>query len=364
MLRFASMFPRDLKRRAMHDRRTGGDLSHVRKDLSRLNARRIGDRAWIPQLHSEVEKAGADNLAEEIAARQRKGRRKEARQLRERGPRDPWKFTRAGPLREGILTVNKRWFGGAGQEDWNPDRVAAFQQRALDFLQEHFRGGQLREASSHEDEEAFHIHFTVAVWVEKVSENRGRQRLLQPSANPLLANYEYAQDLAGEAFLDLGIHRGERRAQAAREAKAAGLEGPDPRAHVPPSQWRKDQRRKAVQDADRIKRAAAHRAETIKSDARAVASSTVRKTRKRAIRDAQARKTEAERAVAEARITRQRGRLAAAFVRGWTARLEDRAHERRREVERTTARVEGEAHDLSLKVSELSLEVSEKTVRL
>src|SRR6056297_3647669 len=107
VLRFASMFPRDLKRREMHDRRKGGDLSHVRKDLSCHNARRIGDRDWIPQLHSEVEKAAADNLAEEIAARQRKGRHKESRQLRERGPVDPWKFTRGGPLREGILTVNK-----------------------------------------------------------------------------------------------------------------------------------------------------------------------------------------------------------------------------------------------------------------
>uniref|UniRef100_UPI001F32CECA hypothetical protein n=1 Tax=Nioella nitratireducens TaxID=1287720 RepID=UPI001F32CECA len=37
VLRFASMFPRDLKRREMHDNRTGGDLSHIRMDLSHLN---------------------------------------------------------------------------------------------------------------------------------------------------------------------------------------------------------------------------------------------------------------------------------------------------------------------------------------
>jgi hypothetical protein len=364
VLRFASMFPRDLKRREMHDRRKGGDLSHIRKDLSHLNVRPVGDPDWIPQLLRQVERAAADNLAEEIAARETRGRHKEARQLRERGPVDPWKFTRGGPLRDGILTVNKQWFGGVGREDWDPDRVAAFQQRALDFLHTHFPDDQLREVSCHQDEEAFHVHFTVAVWVEKVSENRGRQRLLQPSANPLLTNYEHAQDLAGEAFLDLGIHRGERRAQAAREAKTAGLEGPDTRAHVPPSQWRKDQRLKALQDADRIKRRAADQAETITSNARDMAKSTVRKTRKRAVREAQIRRAEADQVLADARIARQSGRLAAAFSRSWAARLEDRAHERRREVEQMTACVEGEARDLSVKVSELSVEVSEKTARL
>ena len=339
VLRFASMFPRDLKRREMHDRRKGGDLSHVRKDLSHLNVRPVGDPDWIPQLLRQVERAAADNLKQEIAARETRGRHKEARKLRERGPVDPWKFTRAGPLREGILTVNKRWFGGAGQEDWDPDRVAAFQQRALDFLREHFPDAQLREVSFHQDEEAFHIHFIVAVWVEKVSENRGRQRLLQPSANPLFGNYEYAQDLAGEAFLDLGIHRGERRARAAREAKADGLEGPEPRAHVPPSQWRKDQRRKALQDADRIKRTAADRAETMTSNASDVARSTIRKTRKRAVKEAQARRAEADQVLADARIARQSGRLAAAFIRGWNARLAERAHECRRDVDRMTARL-------------------------
>jgi hypothetical protein len=64
------------------------------------------------------------------------------------------------------------------------------------FLQTHFPDGQLRELTVHVDEESVHMHFAVAVWNEKVSQNRGRQRLLQPSANPLLADYEHAQDLA------------------------------------------------------------------------------------------------------------------------------------------------------------------------
>ncbi len=222
VLRFASLFPRDLKRRDMHDKRIGGDLTHIRMDLSHLNTQPVGGLDWIERLHAEIEAAMEHNFEEEIAARERKGRFLEAERLRERGPADPWKFTREGPLREGIITVNKLWFGGTGHENWDPNRVEAFKQRATDFLLEHFPDGQLREVNIDEDEEALHFHFVVAVWVEKVSQNRGRQWLLQPSANPLLANYEYAQDRAGEAFLDLGIHRGERRAAAARQALAAG----------------------------------------------------------------------------------------------------------------------------------------------
>jgi hypothetical protein len=218
VLRFASLFPRDLKRREMHDKRTGGDLSHIRMDLSHLNTQPVGGPDWIERLLAEIAVAMEHNFEEEIAARERKGRFLEAERLRERGPVDPWKFTREGPLREGIITVNKMWFGGTGHENWDPERVEAFKQRAMEFLLEHFPDAQLREVNIDEDEVALHIHFAVAVWVEKVSQNRGRQWLLQPSANPLLANYEYAQDVAGEAFLDLGIHRGERRAAAARQA--------------------------------------------------------------------------------------------------------------------------------------------------
>ncbi|MFN4058181.1 MAG: hypothetical protein ACK4HW_08370 [Roseinatronobacter sp.] len=242
VLRIASMFPRDLKRRDMHDKRTGGDLSHVQTDLSYLNTQVTGEPNWIARLLDEIALAQENNLDEEIAAREGKRRHKEAEEVRERGPVDPWKFTREGPLREGVLTVNKLWFGGTGSEDWDLVRVKAFKKRGLDFLMTHFPGGQLRHVSNHEDEEAVHFHFVIAVWVEQTSQNRGRQWLLQPSANPLLASYEYAQDLAGEAFADLGIHRGKRRAAALRQARDAGFDAPEPRQHVPPSEWRREQR--------------------------------------------------------------------------------------------------------------------------
>ena len=100
VLRFESMFPRDLKRRDMHDKRAGGDLSHIRTDFSHMNTQLVGEPDWIERLHAEIEVAIEHNFEEEVAARERKGRFLEAKRIRERGPVDPWKFTQDGPLRE------------------------------------------------------------------------------------------------------------------------------------------------------------------------------------------------------------------------------------------------------------------------
>ncbi|MFV1876104.1 hypothetical protein [Nioella sp.] len=308
-------------------------------DLSHLNTQPVGGQDWIERLHREIAAAMEHNFEEEIAARERKGRFLEAERLRERGPVDPWKSTRGGPLREGIITVNKLWFGGTGHEHWDPDRVEAFKQRATDFLLEHFPDGQLREVNIDEDEEALHIHFAVAVWVEKVSQNRGTQWLLQPSANRLLANYEYAQDLAGEAFVDLGIHRGERRAEAARQALAAGVEMPEPPRHVPPSDWRREQRRLALADRDRIREASRAEAEATVADGVALAKSVVKKSRKRAIAEAKARKAKADRQVAVAQRDRARADAQAEVAR--RAKLE--AEEARKEAERKVEAAREEA---------------------
>lgn len=357
VLRFASMFPRDLKRREMHDKRTGGDLTHIRMDLSHLNTQPVGGQDWIERLHREIAAAMEHNFEEEIAARERKGRFLEAERLRERGPVDPWKSTRGGPLREGIITVNKLWFGGTGHEHWDPDRVEAFKQRATDFLLEHFPDGQLREVNIDEDEEALHIHFAVAVWVEKVSQNRGTQWLLQPSANPLLANYEYAQDLAGEAFVDLGIHRGERRAEAARQALAAGVEMPEPPRHAPPSDWRREQRRLALADRDRIREASRAEAEATVADGVALAKSVVKKSRKRAIAEAKARKAEAARQVAVAQRDRARADAQAEVTR--RAKLE--AEEARKEAERKVEAAREEAARLAKAAEQTRIEEARAT---
>ncbi|MFC3086759.1 hypothetical protein [Tabrizicola soli] len=333
VLRFEPMFPRDLKRREMHGNRRGGDLTHIRAHLSHLNWQEIGGPDWIDRLNARIAQAAQENLQEEIDARTRKGRHKEAREVSRRGLVDPWKYTRLGPLREGVLTVNKRWLGGTGLEEWDLRRVFDFLDSAMDFLTENFPGDQLLEVHADVDEEAFHLHFVAGVWVEKVSENRGRQRLLQPSANPLIARYEHAQDVAGEAFLALGIHRGERRAEAVRQALAAGLEVPEPRRHIPPSEWRREQRRLALEDRDRIREAARAEAAATVADGVALAKSAVKKSRKRSIAEAKARKAETDREVAAAERDRARAEAQAEVARRASLEAEAARKEADRQAE-------------------------------
>jgi hypothetical protein len=348
VLRFEPMFPRDLKRREMHGNRRGGDLTHIRAHLSHLNWQEIGGPDWIDRLNARIAQAAQENLQEEIDARTRKGRHKEAREVSRRGLVDPWKYTRLGPLREGVLTVNKRWLGGTGLEEWDLRRVFDFLDSAMDFLTENFPGDQLLEVHADVDEEAFHLHFVVGVWVEKFSENRGRQRLLQPSANPLIARYEHAQDVAGEAFLALGIHRGERRAEAVRQALAAGLEVPEPRRHIPPTQWRREQRRLALEDRDRIREAARAEAAATVADGVALAKSAVKKSRKRSIAEAKARKAETDRQVAAAERDRTRAEAQAEVALRAKREAEDARREADQQAEAARAqsvRIIGSAND-------------------
>lgn len=311
VLRFESLHPNDLGRFKMHDQRQGGDLSHVDPVKKLLNEVLYAQPKWDAQIKSEVEQAKARNMAENIRALEEKSRIKEAKQVKEAGFVDPWKRCQIGPLREGILTVNKAWFGGTGHDAWNTDRVSSFKSRAMDFLNEHFPDGQLRFASAHADEEAFHIHFVVAVWAERVTVNRGSQILLQASKNPLLSNYEYAQTLAGEAFAPLGLTRGEERAKAIREAKARGEVPPERRRHVAPSEWRAEQ----IKQADAIKQAAEQEAKTMIAAGRTLGTATVRKSRKRAIKEAQATKAAAAKDVLAAERQKQAEEQAAMAAR-------------------------------------------------
>jgi hypothetical protein len=336
VLRFKPMFPLDLQRREMHAKRLGGDLTHIREHLSHLNWQEIGGPDWIDRLTRRIADAARANLQEEIEARTRKGRHKEAREVRMRGLVDPWKYTRLGPLREGVLTVNKKWLGGTGLEEWDLRRVYDFLDRAMEFLIENFPEDQLLEVHADMDEEAFHLHFVVGVWVEKVSGNRGRQLLLQPSANPLVARYEHAQDLAGEAFVDLGIHRGERRAEAVRQALAAGLEVPESRRHVPPSRWRREQRRLALEDRDRIRAETRAEATATVADGVALAKSVIKKSRKRSIKEAKARRAETDRQAAAVERDRTRAEAQAEVAR--CAKLEAEAARKEADLQAEAAR--------------------------
>ncbi|WP_255013327.1 plasmid recombination protein [Roseovarius sp. M141] len=274
----------------MHDKRSGGDLSHVDLGSTALNEHLFGEEGWKKTLLAEIDQAKRQNIHAHVEALKAKSRKREARGVQEQGLVDPWKRSRHGPLREGILTVNKKWFGGTGHADWDPEQVGRFRAAALAFLQQHFPDGQLRYASGHADEEAYHIHFVVAVWRERITVNRGQQVLLQASMNPLIYSYEHAQDLAGEAFTDLGITRGVRDAEARREAKRNGEPVPAKRRHVPPSQWRAEQQKLARAEAQQTLEDEKQKADRIVEEGRTLASATVRKSRKRAIKEARERK--------------------------------------------------------------------------
>jgi hypothetical protein len=316
VLRFQGLHPNNLGRFYMHDHRKGGDLSHVDLEVSELNEVLHCEPNWQETIKAEIAAAKRNNFLEREKALRKKGRKAERDALIVEGESDPWRRCNGGgPLREGILTVNKQWLGGTGQAEWDAAKVEQFKQTAMDFLRKHFPDGQLRYANSHHDEEAFHIHFVIAVWTEKFTANRGRQVLLQASTNPLLKNYEYAQDLAGEAFAPLNIARGERRAEARRAAKAAGEDIPKKRRHIPPSEWRAAQQAIGHLNAKESIVEAEAKAKVMVDDGRVAGQIAIRKSRKRAIKEARRRNEAATRAVASAERQRQEEERSAEIAR-------------------------------------------------
>jgi hypothetical protein len=298
VLRFQGLHPGDLGRFSMHDKRTGGDLSHVDTEATASNEMLFGEGNWKDVLRNEIDDAKKGNLHNHVEALRAKSRKAEASNRQVQGLLDPWQRCRKGPLREGIITVNKAWFGGTGHAEWDVQKVDAFREAALIFLKTNLPNGELRYASGHADEEAYHIHFVVAVWRERVTANRGQQILLQASMNPLVANYEHAQDLAGEAFTKLGLTRGQRHAEARRQAKVAKEPMPEKPRHIPPSRWRAEQRVRAHAEAEQIKKAAQKTSGLVVADGVALAKATIRKSRKRAIKEALARKEACAREIA------------------------------------------------------------------
>lgn len=367
VLRFANLHPGDLGKFKMHDQRKGGDLSHVDTDRTADNRIEFGEATWIEDLRAEVVEASRQNLRNHLDALELKSRKAEAAHVREAGLVDPWRRCSGGPLREGILTVNKAWFGGTGIDAWEGDRVEAFRAHAMAFLLEYFPADQLRFASSHSDEEAFHLHFLVAVWTQRETANRGVQRLLQASVNPLLAGYEHAQDMAGAHFEQIGLCRGECRAAARRAALASDLP-PEPKLrHVPPSAYRAEEKRKGGAEKARIIEAARSDAESVTEAARALSQSAVRKSRKRAVREAQARKATA--AKEEAAAIQRRDAAAAEAVSAdeavRAARLQNEANEATAAVTVARAKKMVQAAMAAMeRVQSLKTEVVDAEVRL
>ena len=260
VLRMAGMFPKDLGRYEGHRTRNGGDLGHVDKTRSKLNRRLIGGEDWAHEVQAEIAEMAQENFAAELEKLKKRRRKTEALKRIAEGPRDPWRATRHGPLREVILTANKKWFDSVDDgslddlcQDSPEDR---FEVLALSWLKEHF-GEDLVHARADLDEDAYHIH---AVIVPRSVTTDGR-RMLQPSKYEMIRDYEKAQDSVGEWFAGIGLVRGERRAKAIREAidhnktlrdDQDRRDVPEKRPHVSPRDWRREQERTLAEKEDKL----------------------------------------------------------------------------------------------------------------
>jgi hypothetical protein len=265
--RLEGMHPSDIKRYEFHRQRLGGDIGHVQTRQSRPNKLLIGKEDWADRALDLLDARKAENFADELESLKRRKRKKDMMRRIVEGPHDPWRPTRHGPLREVILTANKDWFDSledvGGATDWDA-RERAFERRAVSWLKQHF-GDAVIHARADRDEETYHIHAVIACWKRvkiKSSKHSGAERwMLQPSANPLIEDYEKAQDSVGKAFASIGLTRGERRKQAFRDAIAKGEMPPPRRDHVRPVEYRRKEDIRQAAEKKRFEAEAARVAE-------------------------------------------------------------------------------------------------------
>ncbi|MBC7146856.1 MAG: plasmid recombination protein [Thioclava marina] len=273
VMRMQGMHPRNLAGYEKHRTRSGGDHGHCEQSPKSPNRRLLGSETWAQDAWDEIQDMRHANHLLELEQLRRRRRKTELKNALFRGPRDPWRATRHGPLREIILTVNKEWFDKDLTEffgESGPTREMQFETRAKQWLLTDF-GDDCVHARADLDETAYHIH---AVIIPRAVTTDGR-RMLQPAVHPLIRSYEKAQDSVGEWFEEIGLQRGERRKQAlrealkhnrkVREARANGAADPGTeialpkhREHVSPRKWRESQevelssRDKAVKQSEEI----------------------------------------------------------------------------------------------------------------
>lgn len=252
VMRYAGLYPHHLAGYEAHRMRKGGDVSHVDPARSHLNRPLIGDEDWAAQALAEIDDMRNENYAAELEALLRRKRQKDIKRRMVEGPKQPWRPTRHGPMREVILTANREWFesdlGDFFGEDANA-REQAFEERAVAWLRANF-GDDVIHARADRDEAAYHIH-AVIMPRAVVEINGSTRRMLQPSIHPLIKDYEAAQDSVGAWFNGIGLVRGERRAAAIRHARETGQEPPKRRYHARTPQWRAaEELRLARQAAD------------------------------------------------------------------------------------------------------------------
>lgn len=254
VLRFEGMTPGDLAGYEAHRLRKGGDLGHVDRQRSGLNQRLLGANDWAETAQLEIQEIRQEMFAAELDYLERRKDRKAIKQRLAEGPRDPWRASRHGPLREVILTANKDWFDATedSSEMFNSQRETNFERAAVEWLKTNF-GDDVIHARADRDEQAYHIH---AVILPRTTVRKYGVEccMLQPSIHPMIRNYEEAQDSVGEHFKSVGLVRGERRKQAIREALSNGNPPPEKRRHVRPAKWRQMEEKRLAEEAAKVEK--------------------------------------------------------------------------------------------------------------
>ena len=271
VMRMQGLWPENIGGFEKHRQREGGDLGHVSHALSRRNQRLLGEANWAQLVHQEIRRMKWENHEQELAQLEKRRRTTELQRRFAEGPRDPWRPTRHGPMREVILTAHADWFKDVEGDPFDPNyqtREAAFQELAVAWLKKAF-GEDCVHARADRDEHAYHIH---AIVLPRAVTKDGR-KMLQPSTHDAIRDYEEAQTEVGAWFAaaDIGLRRGERRKKKAREAikhneklreeqqqgrRLNEAEKPLPkyRQHVSPRKWREAQERKLVECEAEVQR--------------------------------------------------------------------------------------------------------------
>ena len=248
VLRFEGMDPSDIGGYAAHCYRSGGDLGHIFRNKSEPR-RLLGTETWAQEALAEIELMKVETFAAELEDLDRRNRRKDLEKRRIEGPRDPWRASRHGPMRELILTANKEWFEHTDTNDqmFCTAREKQFEERAVAWLEENF-GDDVIHARADTDEQAYHIH-AVIMPRATVRKYGTECQVLQPSARAMIRDYEKAQDSVGEWFSEIGLVRGERHKQAIRDALNDGREPPINPRHVRPAVWRAREEQRLAEKA-------------------------------------------------------------------------------------------------------------------
>ncbi|SFE85634.1 plasmid recombination protein [Roseivivax sediminis] len=241
VLRFEGLRPEQLSRFELHRLRKHQDRCEVDRSRTRLNKLLIGSETWAREALTEIDEMRMESFANELTKLKKRKRVGEIEKRMIEGPKDPWRPSKHGPMREVIITAHAEWFEAAGdQATWRGKmakrrREKEFEDLAIGWLTYNF-GEDVVHARADRDEKTYHIH---AVIMPRGEDQHGRPMLI-PSKHEAIQSYELAQDIAGVWFAQAGLLRGEARAFAARQAKAAGMKGPDPVQHKPTWKWRQE----------------------------------------------------------------------------------------------------------------------------